>query len=67
VHERFERVSICSGDGIFAPVAAWHGGVDVDVTVVSLHGHLAARLRLAVRHVTLLAPVISTVANRSAS
>ncbi|MGO9956199.1 MAG: NYN domain-containing protein [Solirubrobacteraceae bacterium] len=64
--ERFERVTICSGDGIFAPVAAWLGGADVDVTVVSLRGHVAARLRLAARHVTLLAPAISTTANRGA-
>lgn len=66
VDERFERVTICSGDGIFAPVAAWLGGADVDVTVVSLCGHLAMRLQLAARHVTLLAPAISTIANRSA-
>jgi hypothetical protein len=66
VDERFERVTICSGDGIFAPVTAWLGGADVNVTVVSLRGHLAARLELAARHVTLLAPAISTAANRSA-
>jgi hypothetical protein len=65
VDKRFERVTICSGDGIFAPVAAWLGGVDVDVTVVSLRGHLAARLQLAARHVTLLAPAISIAANGS--
>jgi len=65
VDERFERVSICSGDGIFAPAAAWLGGADVDVTVVSLRGYLAARLQLAARHVTLLTPAIPA-ANRSA-
>ena len=66
VDERFERVTICSGDGIFAPVAAWLGGADVAVTVVSLRGQLAARLELAARHVTLLAPAPATAANRSA-
>lgn len=66
VDERFERVTICSGDGIFASVTARLGGADVDVTVVSLRGYLAARLELAARRVTLLAPALSTAANRSA-
>ena len=52
--ERFEGVTICSGDGIFAATAAWLAGADVDVSVVSLPGHLAARLQLAARYVTLL-------------
>lgn len=52
--ERFERVTICSGDGIFTMSAAWLAGAGVDVTVVSLPGHVSARLRLAARQVTLL-------------
>jgi len=52
VDERFERVTICSGDGIFAASAAWLAAADVDVTVISLPGHLAARLQLAARYVT---------------
>jgi len=52
--ERFVRVTICSGDGIFASKAARLGSVGVDVTVVSLEGHLAARLRLAAHSVVLL-------------
>jgi hypothetical protein len=54
VNERFESIIICSGDGIFTEAAAWLAEADVDVTVVSLPGHLAARLRLAARGVTLL-------------
>ena len=66
VDERFERVTICSGDGIFAASAAWLAGADVDVTVVSLPGHLATRLQLAARNVTLL-PVAAVAATGSAS
>jgi hypothetical protein len=56
VHQRFGRVTICSGDGIFAETAAWLAGVEVHVTVVSKKGHLAARLELAARTVIFLAP-----------
>jgi hypothetical protein len=62
VDERFERVTICSGDGIFAAAACWLARAKVDVTVVSLAGHLAARLQLAARHVTLLPPAAPIVA-----
>lgn len=54
VDERYEHVTICSGDGIFAETAAWFAGAGVAVTAVSLPGHLSARLRLAARHVTVL-------------
>jgi hypothetical protein len=69
VDERFERVTICSGDGIFAASAAWLADVDVDVdvTVVSLPGHLAARLELAARNVALLPPAASAAATWSES
>ena len=66
VDERFERVTICSGDGIFVPSAAWLAGADVDVTVVSLPGHLATRLQFAARNVTLL-PVASVAETGTAS
>ena len=66
VGERFERVTICSGDGIFAESAAWLAKADVDVTVVSMAGHLAARLQLAARFVTLL-PAAAVAAPGSAS
>jgi hypothetical protein len=62
VDERFGRVTICSGDGIFTSTAAWLAGAGVDVTAVSLPGHLAASLRLAARQVSLLAPVPSIAA-----
>lgn len=54
VAERFGRVTICSGDGIFAEPAAWLARSGVEVTVVAMAGHLAGRLELAARHVTLL-------------
>jgi hypothetical protein len=56
VDDRFGHVTICSGDGIFAASAARLGGAGVDVTVVSLRGHLAARLELAARYVCFLSP-----------
>jgi hypothetical protein len=66
VDERFERVTICSGDGIFAASAARLAAADVNVTVVSLAGHLATRLQLAARLVALLPPAVSTAAAWSA-
>ena len=62
VAERFQRVTICSGDGIFASTAARFAAAGTDVTVVSLAGHLAARLHLAAHHVTLLFPAASPAA-----
>jgi hypothetical protein len=67
VGDRFGRVTICSGDGIFAAIAAHLGGVGVDVTVVSLEGHLAARLQLAARDVVLLTPQGKQASTGSAS
>jgi hypothetical protein len=67
VEERFGRVTICSGDGIFAASAAFLTGAAVDVTVVSLEGHLAARLELAARHVIFLQPVAGSASTGSAS
>jgi hypothetical protein len=66
VDDRFGQVTICSGDGIFAASAARLGGAGVAVTVVSLQGHLAARLELAARHVLFLTPPAER-ATRSAS
>jgi len=54
VDDRFGRVSICSGDGIFANEAARLGGAGVEVTALAREGHLAARLRLAARNVVFL-------------
>jgi hypothetical protein len=62
VDERFGHVTICSGDGIFADAAAWLAGRVVNVTVVSLKGHLAARLELAARHVRYLMPAVADAA-----
>jgi hypothetical protein len=65
VNERFVYVTICSGDGIFAEAAAWLAGRGVDVTVVSLRGHLAARLQLAARDVRFLTPASALLSTGS--
>lgn len=65
VAERYGRVTICSGDGIFAGTAAWLAGTGVDVTIVSLTGHLSTRLRLAARQITLLQAPATPTALRS--
>ena len=57
VDERFGRVTICSGDGIFAASAARLSAADLDVTVVSFKAQLAVRLELAARSVVLLSPL----------
>jgi hypothetical protein len=62
VAERFEYVTICSGDGIFASVAARLAEHGVDTTVVALEGHLATRLELAARHVAYLPPAAAALA-----
>jgi hypothetical protein len=59
VDQRFEFVTICSGDGIFAASASAFAAAGVDVTVVSVKAHLSARLELAARHVLVLAPIAS--------
>ncbi len=66
VHERFDRVTICSGDGIFAESAAMLGSAGVEVTVVSLEGRLATRLELAASEVVLLVPATDPMSTRSA-
>jgi hypothetical protein len=54
VADRYDRLTICSGDGIFTDTVAWLACRGVDVTVVSRAGHLSARLQLAARWVSLL-------------
>jgi hypothetical protein len=61
VEERFSQVTICSGDGIFAASTARLAVSGVDVSVVSLQGHLSTRLELAARTVVLL-PLIEELA-----
>lgn len=61
VENRYGRVTLCTGDGIFTEALARLGRHDVDVTVLALTGHLAARLELAARNVVLLpAPAAAT-------
>ena len=54
VDQRFGRVTLCSGDGIFAASAARLAGAGVNVTVVALKGHLAAQLVLAAHNIVQL-------------
>jgi hypothetical protein len=54
VDQRYGRVTLCSGDRIFAASVARLAEADVDVTVVALQGHLSAQLHLAARHVVQL-------------
>ncbi len=54
VDQRYGRATICSGDGIFTASAARLARADVNVTVIALSGHLAARLELAARNVVQL-------------
>lgn len=67
VDERFDHVTICSGDGIFAHSAARLAVAGISVTVVSLEGHLSARLQLASRHVVFLPMAASAAAAGSSS
>ena len=67
VDRRFGRVTLCSGDGIFAASAARLAVAKVDVTVVALEGHLAARLEIAARHVVRLRSARRLVAIGDAS
>ena len=54
VGERFDQVSIVSGDGIFAEVAAALGSRGVTVTAAGWRGGMSARLRLASARVEFL-------------
>lgn len=58
IEERFERVTVCSGDGIFADAVARLAGCGIDVGVVAIEGRLSARLRLAARRVSYLTPYL---------
>ena len=62
VADRYDRVTLCSGDGIFTDTVAWLAGRGVEVTVVSRAGGLSTRLRLAARYVTVLPAVAATTA-----
>jgi hypothetical protein len=56
IMDRYEKVTLCSGDGIFTDEVARLGRAGVDVTVVAIEGSLASRLRLAASHVVTLTP-----------
>ena len=63
--ERFERVTVCSGDGIFADGVARLAGQGVSVAVIALRGHLATRLRLAAHRVDYMAETAVTLGSAS--
>jgi len=54
IAERYERVTVCSGDGIFADSIARLVGHGVTVEVTARRGHVSGRLRLAAHHVNYL-------------
>ena len=59
---RFGRVTICSGDGIFAPALATLARAGIETTVVSMPEALSAALRMAAqRLVTVTAPPKTTI------
>ncbi len=47
IEERFDRVVVASGDGIFTEAVAMLGAAGVEVTVVARFGHCARRLQMA--------------------
>jgi len=47
VARRFDRVTLCSGDGIFADTVSMLAALGITTTVVGLAGHISAALRLA--------------------
>jgi hypothetical protein len=55
VMQRFGRVTVCSGDGIFAESLATLAEAGVETTVVSLASSLSGRLEMSAQHVVALA------------
>jgi uncharacterized LabA/DUF88 family protein len=56
VMQRFERVTVCSGDGIFTESVAALNALGIDTTVVSVRGGLSRRLGAVAKHVVLVEP-----------
>lgn len=54
VMARYDRITLCSGDGIFSDEVAILGRLGVDVTVIAREGSLSVRLQVAARNVVLL-------------
>jgi hypothetical protein len=52
IEDRYERVTVCSGDGIFAESVARLAGHGIAVGVAGIAGRISARLRLAAHEVT---------------
>ena len=54
IEDRYERVTVCSGDGIFADSIARLSGLGVVVGVAGRRGHVSTKLRLAGQQLTYL-------------
>lgn len=65
IMRRFDRVTLFSGDGIFANALAALAGAGIETTVVSWDSLLSPRLRLAARHVVTLADFGTTFGEAS--
>lgn len=52
IEDRYERVTVCSGDGSFAESVARLAGHGIAVGVAGIAGRISARLRLAAHEVT---------------
>lgn len=65
IEERYERVTVCSGDGIFADSIARLAGHGVMVGVAARRGHVSTRLRMATQHVTYLRETNSALGTAS--
>jgi hypothetical protein len=57
---RFSRVTLCSGDGIFAKSLADLAAAEVETTVVSVADRLSPRLRMAAGRIVVLSPCDNT-------
>ena len=62
VMARYDRITLCSGDGKFAEAIALLGGMGIETTVISIEGHLSRRLAMAAHHVRLMAPLPTVAA-----
>ena len=65
IEDRYERVTVCSGDGIFAESVARLAGHGIAVGVAGIAGRISARLRLAAHEVTDLHGVRSALGTAS--
>ena len=65
IEERYEQVTVCSGDGIFAESVARLVSQGVSVNVAAVRGHVSGRLRLAAQRVTYVEETASALGTAS--